>query len=898
MTALDILIRTRKMMAIAAAALLLCAPLSFAQNYAPPAGSALARKVHPRLYLTAEQLPGLRARLLNLYKNELQNYVHALDAAFDEAPSSKTRNMILMDAHNYAFLYLIDSAQMPGITFAHTRLQYGRKAIDHAFAARNLSGSARGDTHISARLQSTEGAHHNLAIAVVYDWTFPLLTLDEKRLLAEALIQLYSERDEDANPDLYPKLSNQVTGYIHHGCAAALAIWGDDLGAAYTGKAQELLNYFNAVFLERTLISGDRIFEGPGWGEGANYYFLGMTNVSFLAGAAGSALGKNLFFETDFLRRNALCILYNTLPLKQRDNYYMSRHDTNSLRRVLDADMSRLLALAAGSLRTADPNMAGLAKWMITSGGFGLDVRQYQSYSPRVDDLFFHFIWGYKDVPAKSPQELGLPLGLKLGLGETVMKSSFDKETSTHVIFWTPRYWYFPHAAKDIASFTIYKHGSLALDGGNEKNEDDLPRGDGAGEVVFHNVLGLYDPNEDDKGFRFMDFDFSADTGADHWQHPAFKEGGQNHVGNLQGFDHTAEYDYADYNYTRVYSQERCSFARRRLAYLRGPENQEFVVVHDLVDSPQQKRFLLHTAYEPLINNDVVTVTNRHERAHGRMFVKSVLPAAKEIVKIGGEGKWFVDADGKVLSSRGPYTDWGAYWVGSYRLEIRSAANEFLTVMQLGDANALNTMASVAAVPANNLSGALLGGSRLILVGRTQNPLTNAQYALHANTVVSHLIAGLTPNAAAKISKNGVRLATAKTSQAGALYFKDNPAGAANYAIILEPVAVEENAPNIPESFALGQNFPNPFSQKERTGTAQPTAIEYDLRESSEVSFEIFDLTGKVVRTLLEQNQPAGRYRVMWDGRTQEGRAAPAGVYFYRLHSPQFTSTKKLVLLR
>jgi hypothetical protein len=112
-------------------------------------------------------------------------------------------------------------------------------------------------------------------------------------------------------------------------------------------------------------------------------------------------------------------------------------------------------------------------------------------------------------------------------------------------------------------------------------------------------------------------------------------------------------------------------------------------------------------------------------------------------------------------------------------------------------------------------------------------------------------------------------------------------------------MAVEESAPGIPKDFALGQNYPNPFSLRGvPPAVPHATVIDYHLPTSGSVSFEIFDMMGRRVRTLLKQNQPAGSYRVAWDGRSQDGREAPAGVYFYRLQAQQQTATRKLVLLR
>ncbi|MCL4708582.1 hypothetical protein KJ068_25780 [bacterium] len=753
--------------------------------YTPPPQSPLARKVHPRLYLTPEELPALRQRLKTLYREEFQKYVNELDRHFDDLPESKIGGILYLDTKNYAFLYLIDPATLPEFSFGHSREQYGRKAIEHAMF---IKRETRHDRQSSAGLQGDNGGYLNLSLAVSYDWLHALLTLEEKRTLADAMIRLYDTRDDEADPGNYVKLSNQVTGYIHSGCAGALALWGDDLGPGYSDKAQEMLNFFNAVFLERSLAVGDKVFEGPGWGEGASYYMMGITNVSFMAGAASTALGENLFFKHPFLRYNVLYLLYNILPLKLKDNYYLSRHDTNSLQKVIGSSTGRICAISAGALQHEDPRIAGLAKWMMSESGFGQKMEDWKYFDPRIDYLFFKFIWGSAEVTPLTPEQAGMPLTYKLALGEIVMKSSFDKESSTHIIFWAPKYWYAPHAHKDIASFTIFKHGSLALDAGSPKNANDFPRSSSAREAVFHNILGLYDPDEpedaDDR--NFMNFSFSARSEADHWQDEEYQPNGRNYIGEIKALESNADYDFVDYDYSAAYrggDKSKASSAHRRFAYLRGPENQEFVLIHDLVESPFEKRFLLHTAFEPAIADDQITVTNNFEVAHGRMIVKSLLPAQKEILKIGGEAMWFVDADGKPVKSRGPYVDWGAYWTGSYRAEIRSKDGEFLTVMQIGDSRTLQAMAPVTKIASAVCSGALINGQRLVMFSKNTTPQRSLNYKISAQGLVSHLVTGLTPNKMMQLRKNGNVFLNVKTSEQGVMYFKDDPQGSATYEV-------------------------------------------------------------------------------------------------------------------
>ncbi len=64
------------------------------------------------------------------------------------------------------------------------------------------------------------------------------------------------------------------------------------------------------------------------------------------------------------------------------------------------------------------------------------------------------------------------------------------------------------------------------------------------------------------------------------------------------------------------------------------------------------------------------------------------------------------------------------------------------------------------------------------------------------------------------------------------------------------------------------------------------------------VDLRIFDLSGRLVRTLLSGSQPAGTHRVLWDGRDGDGRDAPSGVYLYRLVTEEGAQSGKAALLK
>lgn len=89
---------------------------------------------------------------------------------------------------------------------------------------------------------------------------------------------------------------------------------------------------------------------------------------------------------------------------------------------------------------------------------------------------------------------------------------------------------------------------------------------------------------------------------------------------------------------------------------------------------------------------------------------------------------------------------------------------------------------------------------------------------------------------------------------------------------------------------SLVQNHPNPFNPQ--------TTIAFSLAARGRVSLAIYDVNGRIVRTLANETRAAGAYELKWDGRDDDGQAVASGVYFYRLVAPDFTQTKKMVLLK
>jgi hypothetical protein len=131
-------------------------------------------------------------------------------------------------------------------------------------------------------------------------------------------------------------------------------------------------------------------------------------------------------------------------------------------------------------------------------------------------------------------------------------------------------------------------------------------------------------------------------------------------------------------------------------------------------------------------------------------------------------------------------------------------------------------------------------------------------------------------------------------------YFRDRPSGTAQkYYYKLEAISntgkifnsepVEINV-ILPGESSLHQNYPNPFNQE--------TTIHYDLPASENIQLQIFDLSGKKVRTIFYGPAPAGFHSIVWDGKNDNGYDVTSGTYFCVLASPHWRKHIKLLYLK
>ena len=95
----------------------------------------------------------------------------------------------------------------------------------------------------------------------------------------------------------------------------------------------------------------------------------------------------------------------------------------------------------------------------------------------------------------------------------------------------------------------------------------------------------------------------------------------------------------------------------------------------------------------------------------------------------------------------------------------------------------------------------------------------------------------------------------------------------------------EEQISTLPNSISMNQNYPNPFNPS--------TTISYAINKSGQVTLKVYDITGRVVSVLVNENKSQGRYNIIWNA-----TALSSGIYFYRLEAFGESITKRLSLIK
>ncbi len=101
---------------------------------------------------------------------------------------------------------------------------------------------------------------------------------------------------------------------------------------------------------------------------------------------------------------------------------------------------------------------------------------------------------------------------------------------------------------------------------------------------------------------------------------------------------------------------------------------------------------------------------------------------------------------------------------------------------------------------------------------------------------------------------------------------------------------VKTDKPVLATKYVLAQNFPNPFNPT--------TRIQFSVPATENVSLKVYDVLGNEIATLINEEKASGTYNVVWNGADNFGRKVTSGIYFYQLKTPNYSETRKMIMMK
>lgn len=805
-----------------------------------PTSAAVGMGAHPRMLVNAGTLGAIRSRLgtNGPWHEDFQRWVDWADSDYQRALTQHPTEVLYLAA-DYAFLAV--TYPVPGINYARTQAQYAQKAKELLLQS----------TTAHAHLPSYEG----WGPALAYDWIAGAMTAAEKRQVVDWFRAMPTINDP--NP-----FNSQVAVTRASSLMAALAVAGDGVEDEW---AQRVVDSYQEFFSGPTGVTSSEselVGEDGGAGQGNNYGFSYTAPLVLMAEESwrtANGVSEEAHYGTpgkSFVRRLPQHFAYTILPWAVQNSSYpggrryvlWKSHYMYANKSASEPMYQAWLTGLTGVLDTAQPEMAGLARWLIANRTG--PVRTEYPYNAIMG--LWKFIFA-RPGPALSPEQLGLPLSRQFRDGRFVFRTGWSDVNDSYVTVTFNRWIRDPWGMTPNypGGFTLDRKGPQVIRQGGFSGHDwgsanagpsnvllfvdrtqAAPSGshdDQGGQRLVPGLMrGMVDfvpngPNDALGAVRFLPADSASGRDVD------YVSGDVTRAYNSTRFKD-------DYNPARVASMV------RQLLYFR-PERQgvdaDVLIVLDratTTDVRFEKRWLFHTSGEPFVNGTEtagqpvrngsgegkwsyagatrITATNTVNGSNGRTFLTPLLPSARRIVKVGGPNSrgqsWEVDSHefespfGIITPRYGvPDVDTEQY-IGRYRIEIIPAADAltdvFLNVIEVADANVSAPAAAVTLASGASTVAARVG-SRIAVFNRQQASLATGAFTVDQGGTFKIHVADLSPAAEYRVDVGGNTF-TATASSAGTLYFERSVAPGT--AVTIERVGVA-GAPEAPTGVRLLQ---------------------------------------------------------------------------------------------
>ena len=756
--------------------------------------SPVCKREHPRLHITKNTLSYYRNKIKNYYLQEYQKFVNFVDSNFE---AGKHKYGLLI-ADYLALIYLLGPIE--GINYPRSLSEYKNRAIEL------LEKVAEGS--ISSGNNAHQYRYESEIVARAYDWLYNELTENQRKKIANWLAQKGTKALDYARYQLSAPSGLFSSRYFEKPVMPwyiGLAFYGDGYSSSV---AQKLLDSFEELMLNGRWLDAQNWvarYKG-GVSEIGKYGLWHPAHHIISLDAWRTATNENWFAKgTDisgayFVRYYPLFNLYRLKPAEPKVLIKWGQIDSGTT--LGPAIVTHHLLEEV--LKTVDLKMASLNRWLIEN---------------RIGELkypwqyFWDFLFGDRSIKAKSPSELNLPLTQYFeGVGMVVMRQGFEDLNDTAIVFGAPQYVLGGHSWFGIGSipfgFTIDKYGPLAIKRGSYLR----------GAQHRQNVMRFSTKeNPLDGGFRALGNPPKNIT--------LYNEKSRWYLGGIkriETYKKTKKYDYIFADYSRLYQPEKITSYTRQFVYLR-PEKKDqpdYIIIFDRVVATKPeiiKKWEINMAYNPKINGkerkikngvweydgaNLIEITNdidpdpysqkSHPEAHGKLYVKTLLPKKVKMIKIGGPGYEFADELG---NNKGKNADYkylksaGALFTGTYFVDVlalgKNTKENFLHFLQTADAKKNQKLVRNELIEEEKVVGVHIDSSNgqdewAVVFSREeklQERITYNLKAYNSSGLVRHLITDLKTGYSYSLYQNGRKIGEKVSSQAGTIYFVSRGGG-------------------------------------------------------------------------------------------------------------------------
>jgi len=187
--------------------------------------------------------------------------------------------------------------------------------------------------------------------------------------------------------------------------------------------------------------------------------------------------------------------------------------------------------------------------------------------------------------------------------------------------------------------------------------------------------------------------------------------------------------------------------------------------------------------------------------------------------------------------------------------------------------------------------GALSGKAGVKVFWRTESEADNAYWVIERAVDLKGewSVVGTTPGQGTKPTPTDYEYMDETIDKDGEYYYRLVSINGGGSKEVYGPIKVKVSG-FVPKVYALHKVYPNPFSRR--------LVISYDVPKMSNISLRVYDVSGRIVKTLVNGKKAADYHSIEWDGKGDGGKRVGYGVYFLRMDAGNYTKTQKLLYVR